>query len=273
MLEVSGVPQQRPSWTGRRAIMPAHHGLGHHDQRRDPLGLIEQPGVQYGGELAESGSVAFLAFRGRPAGELGRAGQGQEMNAVLARHGHQRRPLVHVDVTPLEGRQPGPVRQQERHRAALLVGCRQPQSPRDSGDPTVCAEHPVRLDRLARVEHDAAHRVVGRARTDQRGNLTPASYFGAGRCRRIDQGRVEHDPPDAGRPVVTADRGEVSGHVMTEHSPAEVDHRQVMGGLERFQDPELLQALEGVGEHDVRRHGVAGEPVAIQQQHPPTGPG
>jgi hypothetical protein len=195
------------------------------------------------------------------------------VDAVLARHRHQRGVLVDVEVAPLGGRQAAPVGHQEGHLAAALSGLRKAQPAGDRRDAAVRAEDPARLDPLAGVEDHAAHGIVRRARAQQRRDLPPEPHLGAGGRRDVHHRGVERDPPDAGAAVVPTDRREGARDLVTEHAPAVPDRRQPVVGLEPPHDAEPVQAVQGVREHHVGRDGVAREPVTVDQEHPSAGPG
>jgi hypothetical protein len=261
-----GVTQQRPAGAGRRTTVAAHHRLGHDDERRDPLRRVQQPGVEDRRELPQPLVVAPLPRLDRPAGDLRRPAERQQVDAVLARHRHQRGALVDVDVAPLGRRQPAPVRQQEAHAAGPLPGVLQAQAPGDCRDAAVRAEDPAGLDPFARAEHDTAHRVVRRARAQQPRDLLPEAHLRAGGCRDADQGGVQHDPPDAGAAVVATDGREVARHLVPQHPPAEPHGREPVLGREPPHDAEPVEAVQGVREHHVGGDGVAREAGPVDQQ-------
>ena len=68
------------------------------------------------------------------------------------------------------------------------------------------------------------------------------------------------------------DRGETAGHRVAEHPPAVADRPQSVGRTKAIPGAELVEQVQRVGKQLVGGDGVAGKPVAVDQQNPPTGP-
>ncbi len=273
VLEQAGVAGERPSRSVRLALEAAQHRLRHGDHVGDLLCPVEQSGVERRREPAQHRQVRRLTLGSGSAGQLRRAGDIQEVHAVLAGRRHQCHVLVDVDVAPVRVGKSLPVGKQHRHLALPLPGTRKSESSGDRGGSAVGADDPASLDVLATPEDDSTDGIVGRPGPEQVVHLAAGPELRARLDGGLHEHRVQRDPPDRHGPVVVADRRECSGHSVPQDPPAVLDRAQHVGGAEPVTRAELIEQVQRVRKQLVRRNGVAGKGVAVHQQHPLTGAG